>query len=119
MFVRRNDSAAELSHHPDYRFRIGVAIPLKAPNEHGLPGAAEAEELNGIEDALVSRLGAGQLSLQVLAITTNGMREFVFYARDHQVAQSALEELRDQISSHEIQAYIETDPKWSLYQEFA
>jgi len=119
MFVRRNDAARGLSKHPEYHFRVGVALPLKAPNEHGLPGAAESEELNAIEDMLVPRLESEQRSLLVLTITTGGMREFVFYTRDRQFAQSVLEELRTEVSSHELQAYIEDDPGWQAYNQFA
>ena len=119
MFLRRNESASDLARHPDYRFRVGVAVPLRAPNEHGLPGTAEIEQLNVIEESLVSRLESEQRSLHVLAITTGGMREFIFYTRDHVFSQTVFEALRDEVSSHQLQAYIAEDPKWSLYRQFA
>lgn len=58
-YLRRNDSAHQLAGHPEFRFRIGVAIPLKAANEDGLPGPDEMEELGVIEDALASRAEGG------------------------------------------------------------
>jgi hypothetical protein len=119
MFVRRNDSASELLGHSEFRFRVGVAVPLKAPNEDGFPGNDEMEQLNVIEDTLSSRLEAEQQSLQVLAITTGGMREFVFYTRDAAAAKAILEQLRATESTHELQGYIAEDPKWSAYRQFA
>ena len=119
LFARRNESASDLAGHPEYRFRIGVALPLKSPNEHGFPGNDEMFELNAIEDTLVPRLESDQRSLQVLAITTGGMREFIFYTRDPVFAQGVLEALRSEVSSHEVQGYIEEDPKWDVYAQFA
>jgi len=119
MYVRRNASAAQLSGHVEYKYRVGVAVPLNNPNEYGLPGSEENEQLNAIEDDLVSRLEAEQRSLQVLAITTGGMREFIFYTRDHLFSQAAFESLRDEVTSHELQAYIKEDPAWVAYDQFA
>jgi len=77
------------------------------------------EQLNAIEDLLVSRLEAEQCSLLVLAITTGSMREFVLYTRDAKFAQSSFEALRAEISTHELQAYITEDKEWALYRQFA
>ena len=119
MYLRRNDSAKQLARHPDFRFRIGVAIPLKAADEHGLPAAGESDELGVIEDALASRLEAGQRSLHVLAITTAGMRELVFYTRDPSAMQPAVEAVRAEVHSHELQSYLAEDPNWELFEQFA
>jgi hypothetical protein len=118
MFLRRNDSAAQLAGHPDYKYRVGVALPLRAPNEHGLPSNDELNSLGLFEDSLASRLEAGEQSILVLAITTAGMREYVFYTRDPASADAILESLRAETSSHEIQRYITEDPKWQLYMQF-
>lgn len=119
MFLRRNDSAAQLSGHNEFRSRVGIAVPLRAPNADGLPEEEELNQLNAIEDSLASRLEAEQKSLQVLAITTSGMREFIFYTRDSEAARLVLEALRSEVTSHELQSYIAEDPKWALYREFA
>jgi len=98
---------------------VGIAVPLRAPNADGLPEEEELNQLNAIEDSLASRLEAEQKSLQVLAITTSGMREFIFYTRDSEAARLVLEALRSEVTSHELQSYIAEDPKWALYREFA
>ena len=118
MFLRRNDSAAQLAGHPDYKHRIGIALPLRAPSEHGLPLNDEMNDLGQFEDLLASRLEAGEQSIQVLVITTGGMREYIFYTRDPAGANAILESLRAETTSHEIQSYIAEDPKWQLYTQF-
>lgn len=119
IFVRCNVSAKSLAKHSDYRFRVGVAVPLKAPNEDGLPTNDEMEQLNTLEDQLCDSLEQQQESLQVLSITTQGMREFVFYTRNPELARNTIEELRATTKSHEIQGYVAEDKKWSVYAEFA
>jgi len=119
IFMRRNDSANALAGHTEYRFRVGVAIPLLKPNEDGLPSSEEMDQLNAIEDALQTRMEAGQDSLQVLAITTGGMREFVFCTRAPERARESIEQVRMSSAPHELQSYVEEDPKWELFKQFA
>ena len=119
LVVRRNESAKQLLGNPEYNHRVGIAVPLHAPDERGLPGAEEMSQLSGIEDLLCDRLEANQDSLQVLAITTGGMREFIFYTRAAHSLQPVLERIQQEVSSHTVQCYIEPDAKWSVYEEFA
>ena len=119
IFIRRNQSATSLAGHAEYKFRVGVAIPLREPNSDGLPNNAEMEQLNAIEDQLCAALEKGQVSLQVLSITTQGMREFVFYTRSPSAANLAIDGLRAQPLTHEIQNYVIEDPKWGVYSQFA
>ena len=119
MFVRRNESAGSLAGHVDYKFRVGIAIPLKNPNSDGLPSNSEMEQLNVIEDELCEGLEREQASLQVLSITSHGMREFVFYTRSPSLASAAIEGLREKTQTHEIQSYVAEDPQWQVYAQFA
>ena len=119
MIVRRNDSAAQLRGHVEYRYRIGVAIPLKEPDERGLPSNEESSQLNIIEDKFTEALERDRQCLEVLVITTGGMREFVFYSRDAAAAKSILEANTKSASGHELQSYIAEDPDWGVYAQFA
>ena len=118
MFIRRNESAKQLATHPDYFYRIGIAIPLLEPNEHGLPTHNEKKSLNIIEEKLIGSLESNQDSLQVLSITTNGMIEFVFYTRDPETIQSAITSISSDTPNYEFQYYIDEDKKWKLYKQF-
>jgi len=119
LFARRNDSAAILAKHPEFRYRAGVAVPLNYTNEHGLPSENEMQELNVIEDSLLDQMEAGEQSILVLVITTNGMREFVFYTRDSTLVEKVVERLRTRIKTHKIQAYVTKDPGWEVYETFS
>jgi hypothetical protein len=79
----------------------------------------EMAQLDAIEDELSAKLERDQRSLQVLVITTGGMREFVFYTRDPQDAQASIEALQSHITTHELQFYIESDGQWGLFKEFS
>jgi len=119
IYVRVNVSAAHLARDPRYRTRVGIAVPLKAPTPAGLSTTSESGQLEALEDALCFSLEAAQTSLHVLTITTAGMREFVFYTRSASEAQAAITALQEQISSHVLQSYVEDDPQWEVYANFA
>lgn len=110
--MRRNATAKQLVGHSDYCFRLGVAVPLVAPDERGLPQEHEMPSLNRIEDFLASAFEKQQNSLQVLAITTNSMCEFIFYTRTPRDIEATITEARTAFPDHEIQFYIAQDPKW-------
>ncbi len=119
MIVRRNNSAKQLASNSEFNYRVGFAIPLSAPNEVGLPSNEEMKSLNLIEDELSKKLEKDGISIQVLAITTDGMREFVYYTRDSKIAEQVIYNVRSKFSSHEIQFYVEEDKEWSVYKKFA
>jgi len=119
MIVRRNDSAKEISSNLEFVYRIGFAIPLLVCNEFGLPSNEEMISLNQIEDELSDQLEKGEISIQVLSITTSGMREFVYYTKDSKIVEKVISDVRSKFSSHEIQYYVVEDKSWSVYKEFA
>jgi hypothetical protein len=118
MFIRiRQDPRPGLT--AAYSHRVGFAVPLRTPDSRGLPQGAEFEDLARIEDLLASTLESEGASIQVLSITTSGMREFVFYTCDPERIQAVVPTLQAQVRSHQLQSYIEPDPDWSVYQEFS
>ena len=119
MFVRRNESAAQLKGHPEYGYRVGVAVPLLDSRNDGLPSNDEMTTLNGIEDALLEAFEKQQASLQVLVVTTNAMREFMFYTRVPSEIEARLNRVRSQFPGHQLQLYVAADAKWDGYAQFA
>ena len=118
LVVRRTESAKELRGHRAYGHRVGVAIPLRTPDSRGLPTEAEAVVLNAIEDALAGSLESNQDSLQVLALSTNAMREFVFYTRVPSDIEARLKSVQERFPSHDLQFYVAEDANWEGLAEF-
>ena len=119
MIVRRNDSIKHYAEQSDFSYRIGIAIPLLDPNEVGLPSEEEMKVLNQIEGELSCQLEKDGVSIQALAITTDGMREFVYYTSNSQVIEQVIYNARRKFPSHEFQYYVREDKEWSVYKEFA
>lgn len=115
MFVRFNAGLQGMDGKKRYAHRVGCAVPLKNPNEHGLPTTEEFAALDAIEDALMQAF-AGHTLLAVV-ITTSGMREFVFYTSQPKQVQAAYESLKPRFE-HELQLIIQHDPQWSVYDDF-
>ena len=115
IFIRANRGLKKIARHPQYPHQVGVAVPLNNPNEHGLPIRAEGEQLNDIEDQLVDALEVNNESIFAGAISTNGMREFVFYTSNPDQVTEKFKALQDKIATHEIQLLIQEDKDWLTY----
>jgi hypothetical protein len=107
------------SGHPDLPVRLGVAVPLRAPDGNGLPSQAEGEQLNAIEDLLFGAIQGSGTGRIVLILTTSGMREFVSYARSKDAAVAAIRSAGQSVKTHKLQAYTAPDPEWKLFRQFA
>lgn len=116
ILVRVNSTAKEYAGHPELPVRLGIAIPLHAPREDGLPNPTELEQLGDIENRLHAEVAkAGRV---VLVITTGGMREFVSYVRAPDAAERIVQSVQAGTTTHEVQHYAASDPKWELYDQF-
>jgi hypothetical protein len=115
--VRINKGVAPVAGHPSFRHQVGVAVPFRAPDANGFPNREESVELEAIEDRLAAELGTDRLCLYAAAITTGGMREFVFYSSDPAATHDRLERLGREIQSHQLQHIIQPDPKWRVFRK--
>ncbi len=118
LVARVNVSAASGAVDPRLSTRLGIAIPLKAPNEHGFPQGSEFGELDAIEECLFGALRAAGGGCLVLVITTAGAREFVSYVQSPDVGEALAAQLRSSTTTHEVQHYTEPDAEWALLKEF-
>jgi hypothetical protein len=90
-------------------------VPLLDPEPSGLPSTIENAELSAIEDNLCGLLQTANESIFVAAITTSGMREFVFYTRDPDRVKQKVEQARSGIQNYQIQLLIQPDSEWNIY----
>ena len=118
MFLRINEGLRPWVGRSPFGHRFGVTVPLRAPNEHGLPTDEEASALEQIEEALLAAFPPGGPSLLAVVITTGGFREWVFYTSAADEVGPALEALRPRAAPHEVQFYVEPDRKWAVFRSF-
>ena len=118
LIARFNAGLQAIAGHPDYRYQVGIAVPLKSPNEHGLPGVEEDRQLAGIEDEITRTLEEDRESILVGVISTNGMREFVCYSTDADSVRRKFDGLQQSVTSHDLQLMIRLDPHWAVYKQF-
>ncbi len=116
LFARFNAALANASDRASYPIQIGVALPLNAPDDRGLPQSAEMDELAAIEELLVEMVGTHAVLVGV--ITTSSMREFVLYSPEGSWIPEFHADLQREVQSHRIDAMARTDADWSVYRSF-
>lgn len=119
MLVRINTSAKRWAGHPELGIRVGFAIPLNHPNPSGLPDAQENRVVGDLEDRIRGLLKAGGPVVHALAITTGTFKEFVFYLKNGESIGPVHEQLRAEVTSHQVQCMAYRDPAWEVYASFA
>lgn len=119
LFLRFKPNLLEAKDRSDYGFQIGIAIPLLKPTEEGLTTNEEAESLFALEDAVESTLTENGNAIFVLAITTNGMRELVFYTKDWK-PEDYEQKVKDSVkyNEHKPQFMMQPDGNWDTYRQF-
>lgn len=118
LILRINIGARKYVAHPELPTRLGVTVDFNVPNEHGFCSSAEGEQLSNLEDALTAALLKQQAGFPVLAVTTAGKREFIYYVRDEQSAGKAVESVRSEGSTHKLEYGFERDAEWSYFKQF-
>lgn len=118
MVTRFNGALRSLAAHPSFPWQVGIAVPLKRPNEQGLPDREEMRELSDFEDELRRTFTPGNESLFAGVITTGGMREFVLYSSDEAAARSKAKALADATKHHDVQFVVQRDAGWEVYRAF-
>ena len=119
LFIRLNTGAATVARHPSLLHRVGIAVPLLAPDTDGLPGAEESGALSRIEASIESALRVGHESILTVVLTTGGMREFVLYTSTPHNVEKGVAAVRTGFPGYEVQCYVEHDKDWDGYASFA
>ncbi len=121
LIARYREGFKEALGHTGYPFQIGVAIPLLEPSAEGLPSKEEGDRLYEIEDALTESLSANNEAAFALSISTNGMRELVFYASEWkpEYYEAKVKDVARAFPDHELQYMIQSDPKWGTFSQFS
>lgn len=100
--------------------KVTVRIGIARPDEHGLPGPDEMDDLAAIEETLYAELRDHGAEL-VLVVTSNHAREFIAYCASHEWLNawgpSVLERWAEGRPGTGLDAVAE--PDWATYRAFA
>ncbi len=119
LFIRSKEGLLEAQDLNKYPFQIGIAVPLLNPTSEGLTTDEEADTLWNLEDSLATALAQNGEAVFVASITTNGMREFVFYAKEWKP--EYFEQKVNEVfvgSEHGPQFMMQPDKNWDTYKGF-
>jgi len=94
---------------------LRVATPLLAPREDGLSDDAETEALYGLEDLLFSEIARGLQARYVGRMTTQGRREFFYYAGDPTGLTGAMEGVQRAFPQYALTHSSREDRDWQLF----
>lgn len=118
LLARVRTDLGALVGHAAYPFRIGVATPVHQLAANGMPTSGENATLLELERQLAAALEAERHAILVVALTTNGVKEWVFYATDPKAIQQRFEAFAPTVRTHRLQMVIEKDPGWVVYHQF-
>jgi hypothetical protein len=105
--------------HPAYDRRLTVRLPFHEVRDDGMPATEEEyEAVCAVGDRLSESLTAGQQSLFAMSIMSDGRRELVFYTSDARGALGRIDAVRQEGTTHEIEADVERDTFWGMYRAF-
>jgi hypothetical protein len=121
IYIRIRIGLIDAVAHPQYPFQVGIATPLINPTSEGLTTNEEANELFQVEDLLQSLFENNEHGVFVLTITTNGMREFVFYVSEWkpEVYAQKVKEINSQFKERELQFMIQEDQSWDTFKSYS
>ena len=94
---------------------LWVWVYFNHPRENGLSSSQEADTLSEIEDALADAVGNAVDGFLVGRITTDGHREFYFYASSVAGFDDALARSMISFPGYQWDAGTEHDPQWKHY----
>lgn len=117
--TRFNVALRPIAGRDEFPDRIGIIAPLRNANDRGFPNRAEIRQLDAIEELIDKRMGGGNESLIAGVVTSNGLREFVVYTSNLEAARAKADAVVQEVTTHELQIIVRSDPQWRVYRTFA
>ena len=116
--IRKNNSLEPFAGHNDYPFQVGVAVSRIKPSRKNWPTKKEQKLLYKIEDELEEMFKASHNCILAVIITSDVMRELVFYAKNKDFVINKLEPYTSKPNKLRIQFIIQEDKDWEIYRSF-
>ena len=96
-----------------------LRVYMRQPRKDGLSGKEEYGRLCEIEDALTPALANAEIKIAYVGRnTSNGCRDFYFYAANGTQAESCLSMVMVPFPEYEFEVGSRPDPEWRTYREF-
>jgi hypothetical protein len=95
--------------------RLNIMWQMREPDVNGLTTAAEYEQLEAFEAALVAAVERDGHAVLSAVLTTGGQREFVFHTADPAVFLERLTEMPQQAQRYPIEIHRNHDPRWAYF----
>lgn len=93
-----------------------VRVPLKDARDDGLQNQEENETLFAIEDALAEALSEKLSAVYVGRVTTQGRREFAYYAPEHEAFKPTLQAVMKGFAGYSNFGFMHVEePEWDYY----
>lgn len=96
---------------------LWVWVEMRWPTEDGLSSKGEFDNLCEIEDQMTAAMKSRFEAVYCGRITTNGRREFYYYAARAQGLEQAVEETLAKFNGYEFECGSKPDPEWKQYLE--
>ena len=116
MLARIHQGLAPLADTDRYPLEVTISVKFHEASASGLPSDREIEDLNVIGDSLAEMLERDHAAVHALTITTDGVREFIFYASNEATVEAGIVDVSTRIRSHDFKYSIEREP-WTLYRK--
>lgn len=104
---------------PSRPVKVTIALQCAKPQSNGLPSSEDLDLFEAIEEAMFAELPMVAGTRPVLVLTTDGAREWIIYARDHQWLESWAPEFRQRFMQglpSTIDAVVDAD--WHTFLEW-
>lgn len=102
----------------EYQDLAYVRVCMNQPREDGLCSDEETEPLNALEDQLEDRLTADDVAVYVGRSTSDGYRDFFFYATETKNWSSVVDAVMTEFSSYNFEQGSRADDDWVLFFDF-
>jgi hypothetical protein len=99
------------------RHEVKIAVPVHQPDENGFPRGDEADQLGAIEERLATELESIGQTVFVGVLSSDGMREFVFYTDSPSEVHLKLVDVRGAVTTHHLQFAVQDDPDWFVFNQ--
>ncbi len=118
--VRVNTALKPIAGKAYHNQQITIIVYFDSAGPQGMPtDRDDLARVDATEDLLMETLQTAGESILALAVTNAGSRTLTFYSRDSQSAVARFQQVAPQLPSRNLEFFVEDDPGWELYQQFA